>query len=65
MKKHWAPEDDDALRKAIAEGVSLQRLIVRFKSTKSGITYRAKHLGLAIARIPSRLNRAEMRFRTS
>ena len=57
MKKHWAPEDDDALRKAIAEGVSLQRLIVRFKSTKSGITYRAKHLGLAI-KAPSRLSRA-------
>ena len=62
MKKHWAPTDDEALRKAIADGISLQRLIVRFKSTKSGITHRAKHLNLVI-QAPARLSRAERGYK--
>ena len=61
MQKYWAPTDDEALRKAITDGISLQRLVVRFKSTKSGITHRAKHLGLAI-KAPSRLSRTQMGY---
>jgi len=44
--KKWSAEDDDALKKAIAEGVSLQRLAIRFKIRKQGIARRARHLGL-------------------
>ena len=62
MVKKWSAEDDDALKKAIAEGVSLQRLAIRFKIRKQGIARRARHLGLKIE-VPRRLSQVELGFK--
>jgi len=60
--KKWSAEDDDALKKAIADGVSLQRLAIRFKTRKQSIARRARHLGLKIDS-PHRLSQEELGFK--
>jgi hypothetical protein len=62
VAKKWSAEADEALKKAIAEGVSLQRLAIRFKIRKQGIALRARHLGLKIE-VPRRLSQVELGFK--
>jgi hypothetical protein len=47
MKYNWTPEQDEALRQAIAEGGSLERMSARFKRPLKGIQKRANVLGVA------------------
>ena len=44
----WTDEDDIELRKALAEGISLKRLIIRMKRAETTIRRRAKALGLTV-----------------
>ena len=57
-KLSWTPEEDEALRKAVAEGVGLQRLSVRFKRPVTGIKNRLKALDLQVKK-PQRLKYAD------
>lgn len=47
-RKSWTDDEDEALRKAVAEGVSLQRLAVRFSRPQGSIKQRAAALGIEI-----------------
>jgi hypothetical protein len=51
-QKPWTPEEDDALRKAIEDGVSRQRLSARFKRPVRAIEVRATKLGLSFKAAP-------------
>jgi hypothetical protein len=57
-KLSWTPEQDEALKEAIAEGVSLQRLAVRFKRPAAALSNRARFLGIQIKKV-QRLTAAE------
>jgi hypothetical protein len=54
----WTEQEEAALRQAIEENVSLNRLTVRFKRSASGIQTQAKALGLKVKAAP-RLPRNE------
>jgi hypothetical protein len=58
-KRPWTEAEDEALRKAAAEGVSLQRLAVRFNRPQVSIKNRAAALGIEI-RPMTRLPASEM-----
>jgi len=60
INKKWSVEDDEALGKALADGVSVQRLAVRFKTNDSGIQSRARQLGLKIK--PQKLTRSQLGY---
>jgi hypothetical protein len=59
LKRSWTEDEDEALRKAAAEGVSLQRLAVRLKRPQVSIKHRAAALGIEIRPI-TRLPASEM-----
>jgi hypothetical protein len=51
----WPDEDDEILKQAVAQGVSLQRLTVRLKRSKNAVLARARELGLemkVVKRLP-------------
>ena len=48
LRRTWSEQDDAELAKALSEGVSLQRLVIRLKRQESTIRTRAKVLGLGI-----------------
>jgi hypothetical protein len=50
LREVWTPEQDEALRNAIDEGVSLERMSVRFNRPGRSIAMRAKSLGLVAKR---------------
>jgi hypothetical protein len=54
----WTEHEEAALKQAIQENVSINRLTVRFKRSASGIQGRARALGLEIAQA-SRLPRKD------
>jgi hypothetical protein len=50
-RKPWTPDEDEALRSALEQGVSPQRLSARFDRPVKAIAGRAKFLGIAAKRI--------------
>jgi len=48
LKNPWSPEDDDILKAAIEDGISVQRIAVRMKRTEIEIKDRARSLGLKV-----------------
>ena len=60
VAKKWSAEADEALKKAIAEGVSLQRLAIRFKIRKQGPKAKASW---AENRAPPRLSQEKLGFK--
>ena len=60
-KRPWTPEEDEMLRKATEDGVSLQRLSARFHRPVRVIEKRAKVLGL-VAKPVQRLAYSERVF---
>jgi hypothetical protein len=48
LRKSWTDDEDEALKKALAAGVSVQRLAIRLKRPQGAIRQRAATLGLEI-----------------
>jgi hypothetical protein len=53
IRKAWTGEEDEELRKALAAGVSVQRLAVRFKTRPVSVRSKAQALGLEIRPMPT------------
>ena len=46
LRRPWTEQDDQALAQALADGVSMQRMVIRLKRHESTIRARAKVLSL-------------------
>ena len=61
LQRPWTPEEDEALRVAIEQGVSRQRLAVRFSRQVRAIEVRARALGI-VPKLVQRLAYTERIF---